>query len=254
MRAIILTIALVLVIGAHTRHAAAEAVDLELVLAVDVSSSIDPFEAKLQREGYLKALNHPSVIVAITSGKHRRVAITYMEWAGELWQYTLVDWTVVRDAASARAFAGKIGALPITMDVWTSISGAIDHAVKAFAKNPHKGSRRVLDISGDGRNNSGGELEPARAKALALGITINGLPIMNDRPNPYGVPIDKNLDEYYKTRVIGGRGAFIIVAKGFEAFAEAIRAKLVREIAGRGGPVADRLVDRTAPGARTRLP
>ena len=112
----------------------------------------------------------------------------------------------------------------------------------------------MLDISGDGRNNSGGNLGPARARALALGITINGLPIMNDRPNPYGLPIDRKLDEYYKTKVIGGRGAFIIVAKGFEAFAEAIRAKLVREIAGRGGPVSDRLVDRTAPGARTRMP
>ena len=254
MRAIILTIAMALVIGAHTRHATAEAVDLELVLAVDISSSIDPFEAKLQREGYLKALTHPSVIVAITSGKHRRVAITYMEWAGELSQNTLVDWTVVRDSASARAFAGKIGAHPINTSAWTSISGAIEHAVKAFAKSPHKGSRRALDISGDGRNNSGGELEPARAKALALGITINGLPIMNNLPNISGVPIDNYLEEYYRTQVIGGRGAFIIVAKGFEAFAEAIRAKLVREIAGRGGPVTDRLVDRTALGARTRLP
>ena len=254
MRAIILTIALVLVIGAHTRNATAEAVDLELMLAVDISGSIDPFEAKLQREGYLKALTHPSVIAAITSGKHRRVAISYMEWAGELSQNTLVDWTVVRDVATARAFAGKIGAIPITTSHWTSISGAIDHAVKAFAKNPHKGSRRVLDISGDGRNNDGGNLGPARTRAFALGIIINGLPIMNDRPNPYGLPIDRKLDEYYKTRVIGGRGAFIIVAKGFEEFAEAIRAKLVREIADRGGPVTDRVVDRTAPGARTRMP
>lgn len=254
MRALTVMIALVLVIGAHARHALAEAVDLELVLAVDISGSIDSVEAKLQREGYLKALTHPSVIAAITRGRHRRVAITYMEWAGGLSQNTLVDWTVVRDAASARTFAGKIGAHPITTAAWTSISGAIDYALEAFAKNPHKGSRRVLDISGDGRNNSGGKLEPARAKALALGITINGLPIMNDRPNPFGRPADKYLDVYYKTRVIGGRGAFIIVADGFEAFAEAIRAKLVREIAGRGGSVTDRLVNRTAPGARTRLP
>jgi hypothetical protein len=244
MRALTLAIALVLVIAAHARHAAAEAVDLELMLAVDISGSIDRTEARLQREGYLKALAHPSVIAAITSGKHRRVAIAYMEWGGPLWQYTLVDWTVVRDAASARAFAGNIATFPIHTVAWTSISNAIDHAVEAFAKNPHKGARRVLDISGDGRHNKGGALMPARARALALGITINGLPIMNNRPNAYGQPIDKNLDEYYRTRVIGGRGAFIIVAKGFNAFAEAVRAKLVREIAGRGGPAAQRAAHR----------
>ena len=180
-------------------------------------------EAAGEREGYLKALTHPSVIVAITSGKHRRVAITYMEWAGELWQYTLVDWTVVRDAASARAFAGKIGALPITMDVWTSISGAIDHAVKAFAKNPHKGSRRVLDLSGDGRNNHGSAAWRARDLAAAQGITVNGLTILNEDPT---------LDRYYRAKVIGGTGAFVITANDYKAYRLAILRKLIKEISG----------------------
>ena len=240
MRVLTLFFALVLAIGAPARHAAAEVVDLELVLAVDISGSIDAVEANLQRQGYLKALTHPSVIAAVTSGKHRRIAITYVEWAGGHYQQTVVGWTVVRDMASARAFAASIGKVPVTTAAWTSISGAIDYSLERFARNPHKGARRVIDISGDGRNNSGGDLAPARARALALGITINGLPIMNDRPNPYGRPPDRELDKYYKTRVIGGRGAFIVVAEGFEAFAEAIRAKLVREIAGRSEPVTQR--------------
>lgn len=244
MRALVLAIAASLAIGIHARPAATETVDLELMLAVDISGSIDTVEATLQREGYLKALTHPSVIAAITSGRHRRVAIAYMEWGGPLWQYTLVDWTVVRDAASARAFAGKIAKKPVHTVAWTSISNAIDHAVEAFAKNPHNGARRVLDISGDGRNNKGGPLAPARARALAQGITINGLPILNDRPNAYGQPIDKHLDEYYRTEVIGGAGAFIVVAKGFKAFAAAIRAKLVREIAGLGAPATLRTAGR----------
>jgi len=228
-------LALALVWAAPPR-AMAEAVDLELILAIDVSGSIDEVEAGLQRDGYLKAMVSRSVIGAITSGRHRRIAVTYVEWAGGHYQRTVVDWMVIRDGASAAAFAAKLKDEPVITAAWTSISGAMDFAITRFARNPHKGTRRVVDISGDGRNNSGGPVEPSRAAVLAKGITINGLPIINDRPNPYGRPPDKNLDKYYKSQVIGGKGAFIVVAEGFEAFAEAIRAKLMREIAGNDGP------------------
>lgn len=235
MRLAVALIALALVTS--LRPAAAEKVDLELVLAVDVSGSIDEVEADLQRTGYEKALIDPAVIRAITSGKRRRIAVTYIEWAGAYYQRVVVDWTVVHDKASALAFVSKLKGEPVITAAWTSISGAIDYALKRFAANPYKGERRVLDISGDGRNNSGSALQPRRAAAIKAGITINGLPIINNRPNPYGRPPDRQLDTYYKTKVIGGPGAFIVVAEGFEAFAEAIRAKLIREIAGLGGPV-----------------
>jgi len=233
-------------------RAMAEAVDLELVLAVDVSGSIDEVEAGLQRDGYLKAVVSRSVVGAITSGRRRRIAVTYVEWAGGHYQRTVVDWMVIRDLASAKAFAAKLKAEPIVTAAWTSISGAMDFAITRFAKSPHKGTRRVIDISGDGRNNSGGPVQPSRAAVLAKGITINGLPIINDRPNPYGRPPDKNLDKYYKSQVIGGKGAFIVVAEGFEAFAEAIRAKLMREIAGTDGPTTVRIAKSTTP-SRIRL-
>jgi hypothetical protein len=244
----ILALALV---WATALRASAEAVDLELILAVDVSGSIDEVEAGLQRDGYLKAIISRSVVGAITAGRHRKIAVTYVEWAGGHYQRIVVDWTVIRDMATAKAFAAKLQAEPIVTAAWTSISGAMDFAIKRFAQNLHKGTRRVVDISGDGRNNSGGPVAPARAAVLAKGITINGLPIINDRPNPYGRPPDKDLDKYYKTQVIGGKGAFIVVAEGFEAFAEAIRAKLMREIAATGGPTTVRIAKRaTAPRVR----
>ena len=216
--------------------ARAEKVDLELVLAVDVSGSVDSYEARLQRQGYLRALVHPRVIRAITSGEHRKIAVTYVEWAGVHYQSTVVDWTVLRDAASARAFAGRIAKAPYMREYWTSISGAIEFSIKRFAANPHKGARRVIDISGDGPNNSGRALAPIRARALKMGIVINGLPIVNNRPQPWGGPPPRNLDRYYAQKVIGGPGAFTIVARGFEDFGRAVRIKLVREIAGARWP------------------
>lgn len=237
-------------IWATAPRASAEAVDLELILAVDVSGSIDEVEAGLQRDGYLRAIVSQSVVGAITSGRHRRIAVTYVEWAGGHYQRTVVDWTLISDMASAKAFAAKLQAEPIVTAAWTSISGAMDFAIVRFSKNPHKGTRRVVDISGDGRNNSGGPVAPSRAAVLAKGITINGLPIINDRPNPYGRPPDKDLDKYYKSQVIGGKGAFIVVAEGFEAFAEAIRAKLMREIAGRDGPTIIRVAKSATPRLR----
>ena len=212
--------------------ALAEDVDLELVLAVDISGSVDHAEALLQRQGYLQALVDPRVVRVITGGERRRIAVTYVEWAGAHFQNVLVDWTVIRDMASARAFAAAIADHPVTTERWTSISTVIDYALGLFRANPHRGARKVLDISGDGKNNNGGPLALARARALEAGVTINGLPIVNDRPNPWGMAPPKDLDRYYFDRVIGGPGAFIVVARGFESFGDAVKAKLTLEIAG----------------------
>ena len=211
-------------------------VDLELALAIDVSGSVDSEEAALQRDGYLKAFVDPKVLSAISGGERKKIAVTYFEWASYSYQRLVVDWTVISDAASAEAFVKKLAAVPISTERWTSISGAIEFAMKRFAENPYRGGRRIIDISGDGRNNNGRDLSEARAEALAQGITINGLPIVNDRPTRWGTPPERDLDVYYREQVIGGRGSFYIVAEGFESFASAIRSKLVREIASENGP------------------
>lgn len=211
-------------------------VDLELVLAVDVSGSIDRDEAALQREGYLAALVHPKVVQAIRSGPMGRIAISYVEWAGDRFQRTAVDWGMVTDEASAQAFASALAASIPTSERWTSISGGIDYAVAMMDNNPFSGSRRVIDISGDGYNNSGRPVTAARDDAVAHGITINGLPILNDRPGPGGWPPAVDLDKYYEANVIGGPGAFIVAAETFGTFAEAILKKLILEIADTAGP------------------
>jgi hypothetical protein len=206
-------------------------VDLELVLAVDVSGSIDQDEAGLQRDGYVAAIADKKIVAAIRSGILGRIAVTYFEWAGEGWQAPVIDWRVIKDAASAGAFAAELARMPIDSGPWTSISGAIDFAVPLFAGNDFDGTRRVLDISGDGANNVGRMAPDARDDAVRRGIIINGLPIMNERMNISRRPI-ANLDLYYKNCVIGGPGAFIVVARNFVDFARAIRRKLILEIAG----------------------
>ena len=210
-------------------------VDLELILAVDVSGSIDEAEAELQREGYVKAIAHPDIVAAIRGGMLGRIAVVYFEWSGVGWQGKVGDWTLIEDAASARAFSQALARAPIDSGPWTSISGAIDFAVPMFEANGYEGTRRVIDISGDGPNNVGGYVPRARDRAVARGIIINGLPIMNDRPNYVRLPMP-NLDLYYRNCVIGGPGAFIVVTHDFKAFAAAIRRKLVLEIAGRSLP------------------
>jgi len=207
-------------------------VDLELVLAVDVSGSMDAEEAMLQREGYLDALVHPDVVRAIEGGYRGAIAVTYFEWAGYSHRTVVAGWAEVRDTGSARAFAARIGGSPISRGMYTSISSAIDVALPMFAGNGFAGGRRVIDISGDGANNEGRLVTQARDAAVAAGITINGLPIVNDRVNPFGRRQIPDLDLYYRHCVIGGPGAFMVVAEGFHSFAEAIRRKLVAEIAG----------------------
>jgi hypothetical protein len=206
-------------------------VDLELVLAVDVSGSIDEVEAELQRQGYVMAVSHPRVIEAIQGGGYGRIAVTYVEWANSGYQRTVVDWTLLSDEASAKALAGALAEAPLVSAHWTSISGAIDHAAQLFDGNGFEGLRQVIDVSGDGYNNNGRPAEYAREDAVAMGITINGLPIVNRRPNPWGSAPAANLDSYYEQYVIGGPGAFIVVAEDFDDFAAAVLSKLILEIA-----------------------
>jgi hypothetical protein len=155
-----------------------------------------------------------------------------MEWAGDGNQHLVVDWAVIHDLASARAFAERLAAAPFQTGRWTSIAGAIDFAQPLFAGNGFEGTRRVIDISGDGPNNHGPSVIASRDRAVAAGIVINGLPIINDRPSPGGFPSLKDLDKYYIGCVIGGPGAFIVVAEDFHAFAAAVRRKLILEISG----------------------
>lgn len=206
-------------------------VDLALVLAVDVSGSVDEEEAVLQRRGYVDALSDPRIVKAITSGILGRIAVTYFEWAGDGWQMPVIGWTVIDGAASAGAFAARLADAPIGRGPWTSIADAIDFAAALHEQNPYEATRRVIDISGDGPNNTGGTLPQARDQAVAGRMTINGLAIINGRSNFGRVPMP-NLDLYYRHCVIGGPGAFVIVANGFADFARAIRRKLILEIAG----------------------
>lgn len=222
---------------AETAQGARRPVDLELILAVDVSGSMDEAEAELQRKGYIEALANPRIVRAIQSGPHGRIGLTYLEWAGPHWQRVIVGWTEVHDAASALAFASAISDQPVLTERRTSISAAIDHAVTLFEQSPFKGTRRVVDISGDGPNNRGRDVLAARDEAVARGIVINGLPILNDRPNPWGGAPPRDLDLYYQDYVIGGPGAFMVPAQGFEAFGRAVLSKLIREIADLPGPV-----------------
>ena len=217
-------------------HAAAEPaeVDLQLVLAIDASLSIDAEEAQLQRQGYIAALTDPKIVRAIRAGSTGQIAVFYFEWASEFYQRVVIDWTVIKDEASARAVADKIASSPYRGERRTSISGAILYAAQQFDKS-YASERKVIDVSGDGRNNSGPPMEPARAEVLGRGIVINGLPILNDKPSfgGYGgFGPDPYLDRYYQESVVGGPGSFMIPAAGFASFGEAILSKLIREISG----------------------
>ncbi len=208
-------------------------VDLELVLAVDISGSVDATEAREQRDGYVEAMADPIVSRAIQSNMIGRIAVTYIEWSGAQDQHTLIGWTLIDGPDSARRFAGALAEQPMSSSMWTSISGAIDYAAPLFDGNGFDGLRRVIDVSGDGPNNRGRPVEAARDDAVAKGIVINGVPIFNDRPQPWTIPtpMQFGLDTYYKEHVIGGPGAFTVPARSFEDFKTAILDKLVREIA-----------------------
>ena len=211
----------------------AMAVDVEVVLAVDVSYSMDPDEQALQREGYINAITSREFMQALRSGMQGRISITYFEWAGPYDQKIIVPWRLVDGPEAADAVANEIARAPYRRASRTSISGALGFAKPLFDGSGFRGVRRVIDVSGDGANNSGTLVTMARDDVLSAGITINGLPIMLKRPNSFTMDID-NLDIYYEDCVIGGPGAFVIPIREREQFKEATRTKLVLEIAGRG--------------------
>jgi hypothetical protein len=207
-------------------------VDVELVLAVDVSYSMDPEEQALQREGYIAGITSREFMQALRSGQHGRVAVTYFEWAGPYDQKIVVPWRLIDGPEAADAFVNEIARAPYRRASRTSISSALTFAKPLFDGSGYRGFRRVIDVSGDGANNSGPFVTLVRDDVLAAGITINGLPIMLKRPNSFTMDID-NLDIYYEDCVIGGPGAFVIPIREREQFKEATRTKLVLEIAGR---------------------
>lgn len=205
-------------------------VDVELVLAVDISFSMDPEELALQREGYVKALTSAEFLGALRQGIHGKVAVTYFEWAGAGEQRIIVPWRVVEGPESADSVANEILAAPIRRAARTSISGALLFGAALFETSSHRGIRRVIDVSGDGANNSGALVTAARDEVLTKGITINGLPVMLRRPSYATMDIEL-LDEYYEDCVIGGPASFVVPVKDRDKFVEAIRTKLVLEIA-----------------------
>jgi hypothetical protein len=210
----------------------AMAVDVEVALAVDVSYSMDPDEQALQREGYITAITSREFMQALRSGMNGRISITYFEWAGPYDQKIIVPWRLIDGPEAADAVANEIARAPYRRASRTSISGALGFAKPLFDGSGFRGVRRVVDVSGDGANNSGTLVTMARDDVLSAGITINGLPIMLKRPNSFTMDID-NLDIYYEDCVIGGPGAFVIPIREREQFKEATRTKLVLEIAGR---------------------
>ena len=206
-------------------------VDLALALAIDISGSIDPDEAKLQREGYVQAFRDPVIIKAILGGSHGRIAVAYYEWSDAWVQRLLIDWTLLDCEAAITSFTTRLANAPISIARRTSISGAIRYAIPLFGRSPFEAERKVLDISGDGSNNDGGLVTDMRHEALKERIVINGLPIMNDRPNPFGFPSETDLDKYYLHCVTGGPRSFVEVAQNFEDFPRAVRKKLLQEVA-----------------------
>ena len=199
------------------------AVDLQLVLAVDASGSVDQVRFDLQKQGYVAAFRHARVLQAIRSGPNQAIAVTMVQWTGPVLQVQVVGWMPVGDEKTATAFASAIERAPRQLfGGGTSISGAIDYAATLFPLSPFRASRHVIDVSGDGSNNRGRPVTLARDAAIAAGIGINGLPIL---------ALEPDLDRYYYDNVIGGPGAFVVAARNYETFADAILKKLIMEIA-----------------------
>ncbi|AYD03876.1 DUF1194 domain-containing protein [Neorhizobium sp. NCHU2750] len=212
-------------------------VDVQLVLAVDTSRSMDSEEAQIQREGYVSALKHKEFIDAVKDGLTGKIAISYFEWAGDVVPGSVIDWQVIENEQDAIAFADKLEARPLEMQRRTSISAAIAQGAAMLVSGPYHGIRKVIDISGDGPNNSGNPVAPARDKAVEAGIIINGLAIML---RPSGTP--GGLDQYYGDCVVGGPGSFVLPVHNIDDFAVAVRRKLVMEVSGIGAPPAVRRI------------
>lgn len=213
---------------------AAEPVDLELVLAADGSGSIDDDELQLQRQGYAQAITHPRILAAIRSGYHQAIAVAYIEWGGPTSQHTIVGSTLIRDEATARAFAERLVAEPRRAQGYNSISGAIDYAMGVIRSNAFEGRRLVIDVSGDGPHIGGRPVLLARNDAVAAGVTINGL-VIDSRGGGIRGPAGQPLSVHYELEVIGGPGAFVEVARDRADFPNVVLRKMIREIAGDPG-------------------
>jgi len=213
---------------------AAEPVDLLLVFAADVSRSIDQPKFQLQREGYAAAVADKRVLEAITAGRNKRIAVAFVEWSGVSSQKVLIDWSVIDGPDAAKKFGDQLVELPRSFAERTSIAGGIDFAMGVLARSPYQSGRRTIDVSGDGTNNSGRDVTLARDEAVAAGVTINGLVILSEHPMPWN-PEHTNppggLANYYRNNVMGGPGAFVVVAEDFNSFGQAIVKKLIAEIA-----------------------
>jgi Protein of unknown function (DUF1194) len=211
-----------------------EPVDLLLVLASDVSRSVDHQKFILQREGYAAAISNPQVLDAIRSGPYGKIAVSFVEWSGYGAQKVVIDWTAIDGPVAARRFGDQLAEAPRSFADRTSISGGIDFSVEQLKRSPFQSSRQTIDVSGDGTNNAGRDVRLARDEAVAKGITINGLVILSERQVPWN-PEHTNppggLEKYYKDNVVGGPGAFVVAADGFESFGRAIIKKMIAEIA-----------------------
>jgi hypothetical protein len=215
--------------------ARAETVDLLLVLAADVSRSIDDVEFNLQRKGYAAAMTDPQVLRAIVGGRNHAIAVTFIEWSGAADQNVVVDWTVVRDEEAAGSVAATMLSAPRSFLGRTAIGTAIDFAMERIAAAPATADKRIIDVSGDGTSNSGRAVTDARDDAVAAGVTINGLAIINTQANPgyaFHTQPPGGLPKYYEENVIGGPGAFLFNIDNFDSFAQAVTRKMVTEIAG----------------------
>jgi hypothetical protein len=227
-----LSFCLVAALGWTPAVRADEPVDLILVLAADVSRSVDAAKFQLQRDGYARAFSDPRVLRAITSGLHGRIAVSFVEWSGPVSQKLVIDWTVIKDSETAQGFGDRLIEAPRSFADSTSISAGIDFAMSQFGRAPYQSGRRTIDVSGDGDNNSGRDVRRARDEAVAEGVTVNGLVILTDpalssrHTNPPG-----GLANYYRENVIGGPDAFVMVAEDFNSFGRAITIKLIAEIA-----------------------
>jgi hypothetical protein len=212
---------------------AAEKVDLLLVLAADVSRSVNQQRFQLQRDGYAAALADPRVLEAIHSGRQGRIGVAFVEWSGEGHQRLLIGWTLIGDSTTAKGFGTRLLEEPRSFADRTSISGGIDFAMAQLALAPYASTRRTIDVSGDGTNNAGRDVTAARDEAVAKGVVINGLPILSDSPmfwNPEHTNPPGGLENYYRNNVIGGPGAFVMVAKNFGSFREAVIGKMIAEV------------------------
>ena len=234
VRLVALLVAAAVVCASLPARADEGEVDLLLVLAADVSRSVDDAKFKLQREGYAAAIIDPRVVKAMTGGPNGRIALVFVEWASEWEQKVVIDWTVIAGARDAEGFSGRVLAAERPYRGRTSISAAIDFSMLVLTRSPFQAARRVIDISGDGTNNSGREVTAARNEAIAKGVTINGLVILSEVPlptNPAHTHPPGGLTAYYENNVIGGPGAFVVEAESFAAFGQLITNKLVKEIA-----------------------